>query len=285
MKRTFWLLTLVSVVLWNAGPLPAGDFFVIAGGGKAGTPVNSVPYTINAPGMYYLNGNFTLTDVDGTGITVAASNVTLDFMGFCLTGPGKNSGYSVGIRINDGCGNVEIRNGSLQGFGSWGITSGSNCSEIRLIGLRVSNTGGAGSTGIVLNGVNNLVMGCAIVSNGWFGLYVGANSSVKGNQVYGNTSDGINAADGCQVAGNVVYANLNGILGTNGCLVADNAVYGNTNMGIFVGNNCTVTRNTVYSNTNVGIWAGNYCAISNNAGSKGLVNGSNCALENNALAP
>jgi hypothetical protein len=112
MRRKLWLLALVGVVLLSAAPVLADDgFYVIAGGGKAGTQINSVPYTINSPGLYCLSGNLSYISTTGNAITVNANDVTIDLMGFSLTGPGKGSGINYGIRINSGCTNVEIRNG------------------------------------------------------------------------------------------------------------------------------------------------------------------------------
>src|ERR1051325_5982475 len=54
------------------------------------TPISSLPFSITQPGSYYLSGNLTGT----TGITIAASGVTLDLNGFELVG-GAGSGILV----------------------------------------------------------------------------------------------------------------------------------------------------------------------------------------------
>src|SRR5437762_3077985 len=46
------------------------------------TPISSAPFTISAPGSYYLTTNLT----GGTGITISANEVNLDLMGFRLVG-------------------------------------------------------------------------------------------------------------------------------------------------------------------------------------------------------
>ena len=52
------------------------------------TPIEALPFTISAPGSYYVTGN--LTGVAGQhGITIDADNVTLDLGGFELVGPGS----------------------------------------------------------------------------------------------------------------------------------------------------------------------------------------------------
>src|SRR5688572_7558852 len=50
------------------------------------TPIQSLPFTINQPGSYYLTTNLTANALDANGITVATSAVTLDLRGFALVG-------------------------------------------------------------------------------------------------------------------------------------------------------------------------------------------------------
>src|SRR5687767_7720762 len=49
-------------------------------------PIGSVPFTINAPGSYYLTGN--LNTATTNAIIIRASDVTLDLRGFTLSGAG-----------------------------------------------------------------------------------------------------------------------------------------------------------------------------------------------------
>ncbi len=277
MKRVAGLIVLLVVGL-TVVPA-AADFYVIAGSGNAGTRINSVPYTITSPGLYRLGRNLTYSSTTGNAITVAASNVTLDLMGFCLTGPGKLSGSeNAGIIINNGCSNVEIRNGSIQAFGYSGIYTSGSCPGTRAIGLRVSDMG---SGGMILAGNNHLIMGCEVMRNG-FGISVGWAALIKGNQVFSNTSHGI-GADKATVTGNIAYLNGDGI-SVSDSLVADNSAYNNTNRGISCGNNCTIARNTSLDNAAEGIYAGSFCTITNNT-TKGLTYGGGCTLQNNTVVP
>ena len=63
------------------------------------TPISSLPYTISEPGSYYVTGNLSST---GHGIVIEASGVTVDLMGFSLTGDGISSSgnYDYGINVN-----------------------------------------------------------------------------------------------------------------------------------------------------------------------------------------
>src|SRR5437868_8408613 len=61
------------------------------------TPISTLPFTISASGSYYLTTN--LTGVAGSdGITISASDVTLDLKGFTMTGAG-GGGTDAGISL------------------------------------------------------------------------------------------------------------------------------------------------------------------------------------------
>jgi len=68
----------------------------------------SGPCSITRSGSYYLTTNVLSTRI---GITIYASDVTLDLMGFSVIGDsGPQDYYDVGISVNSGCRNVVIRN-------------------------------------------------------------------------------------------------------------------------------------------------------------------------------
>ncbi|MCX5890100.1 MAG: hypothetical protein NTY36_11680 [Deltaproteobacteria bacterium] len=108
MKRIMWLVALM-LVAFTVTPA-AADFYVIAGGGRLGTAITTLPFLITSPGLYYLPRNLTHSSTGVYAIPVAADDVTIDLMGFCLTGPGKGSGGgNSGIVVAAGHTNVEIR--------------------------------------------------------------------------------------------------------------------------------------------------------------------------------
>ena len=157
MKRVVGLMALLISVL-TVTPAVA-DFYVIAGGGRLGTAITTVPFPISSPGLYYLTVNLTSSNPNLYAIPVFADDVTIDLNGFCLTGPGKGSGSgNNGIRVAEGHTNVEIRNGSIKAFGNDGIQSQTACTGIRVVGVRVRDT----ETGINLQGSDNLVMDCTV---------------------------------------------------------------------------------------------------------------------------
>ena len=61
MKRIVWLVLFMVAVVLAGGDAAwgQGDFYVIAGGGRVGTRISSVPYTISKSGFYFLGGDLT----------------------------------------------------------------------------------------------------------------------------------------------------------------------------------------------------------------------------------
>lgn len=209
-------------------PIPGSD-----------TPVSV--FTISESGSYYLTGN---RNCSGIGIQVNADDVTIDLMGYTLIGPDSGTNYGVYM---DERSNVEIRNGTIKGFGNYGIceandTTGKNH---RVVNVRaISN----GNGGIYLGGLGHLVSNCLASDNGTssaasvYGIYVNSGSTVIGNTVYkngdlatGNYVYGIFAGPGCTVTGNT--ASFNGFAAVN------SSVY-----GIYASTASTVTGNTTIYN-------------------------------------
>jgi hypothetical protein len=275
MKKVLAMAALLVVACAGALPAASADSYVIAGG--VGIKISYVPYTITSPGFYYLAQNLTLAPVNASAITVQADDVTLDLMGFSLSGTGKTID---GIVLSGVRSNVEIRNGSLRNFSAKGIYA-LDSRGIRVISLRVGDTA---ATGIELGGTNHLVMDCSVKSAGGHGIFAGTGSLVKGNLVMNNTDYGIKANDGSNVVSNVAASNGLGIAAARFSSVIDNTVASNTSNGISAADNCTVTRNTAYNNSGTGITTGIYCTITNNT-TDGLTHGSNCTIADNTLTP
>jgi hypothetical protein len=73
--------------------------------------------TINNPGSYVVVSSVAKTDT-ADGISISASDVTLDMNGQSLRGLG---GSGIGIRVSPTASRVRIKNGSVSGFGGGGI--------------------------------------------------------------------------------------------------------------------------------------------------------------------
>jgi parallel beta-helix repeat protein len=227
------------------------------------TPISSVPFTISTPGSYYLTGDMNVTGTSDTGITVNASNVTIDLMGFMINGPGSGTGK--GIYMN-GRQNVEVRNGTVRGFGNTGISEASAAAGRghRVINMRVEDNG---STGIYLQGNEggHIVKDSQSLGNGGFGILVSNGSTVSGSVAANNFTYGIGTASGCTVTGNTAYQN--GTVGIDvlaGSVVTENAAYKNGNTGIHATTGCAVEGNVANDNGSHGIWVGTGTTVKNN---------------------
>lgn len=227
MKRKYWLLFLVCAVLLNIGSAMADDgFYVVAVGGGVGTKITSLPKTITAPGFYFVAGN--LACPTGNGITVNSNDVTIDLMGFCLSGNSASHG------ISGTSNNVEIRNGTLRGWNHAIDMWGTHCRVINLraqgnaYGINLGNNGGHLVKGCTLKdntdtGIlafdstisNNVVS----VSFGTFDGIVG-DGIISGNRVTGLHNRGISCTGPANIIGNTVYSGVTGG-GTGGILLSD----------------------------------------------------------------
>jgi parallel beta-helix repeat protein len=231
----------------------------------SGSDTQAGLFTISESGSYYLTGNRLC---GFTGIQVDANDVTIDLMGFSLIG--LNSGQGSGIYMRSRY-NVEIRNGTVRGFGRGVYEQVTVSGGHRVINMRaVSNL----TSGISLFGSNNLVKNCTASDNGAGansprGIYVGRGSTVTGNTVYGNgtsaTGDvrGIWAGNGSTVTGNTVHNNGYGANGdvygiqcdTSSTVIGNTAYYNGTQVdnsvqiyGIYADSGSTVKDNTAYQN-------------------------------------
>jgi hypothetical protein len=234
------LLLMVAVAISGNAAWADGDFYVIAGGsgGAVGTKITSVPYKILQSGFYYLGGD--LTSSSPNGIEVWADNVTIDLMGFTLTGPNTTSGFGIYVNNNN---NVEIRNGTVTLF-----YNGINCygNNFRIINMRVLNirylaislgNGYAPS----YKSINNLVKGCQ-VCNSELGIRIyGDGVNLMNNEVSRVKYDGIGVmssllsgifyhSSGGNIIGNASCNNGTGFLfqDINDFVIDRNSASGNT---------------------------------------------------------
>jgi hypothetical protein len=235
MKRLA-LLAVVVAAVWSSSPALAADgFYVIAGRPAVGTRITYLPYTITAPGYYYLTRN--LSCAGGDGITVDADNVTIDLMGFVLAGPGITN---TGINIYNH-NNVEIRNGTVKGWYS-GISESGASNNIRVIDIRakdnnfddislslgdhnlIQNCTVQGSpTGLYFSGRGCALRGCIAI-----GAQVGANGGTASDNLVLNSgyTSGLFAAG--TVSHNVVINCPVGISNSLGGSLIGNVVFANS---------------------------------------------------------
>lgn len=242
------------------------------------TSVTNLPFTISAPGAYYLTTN--LTGVGGSdGITITANDVSLDLGGFTLTGGGGDNGIaSVGSQSN-----LRLYNGTVRNWGLAGVNVGGfRNAQIENINASGNFTSGiqSGPDTTIINctaslnfgmgiyaGANNLVKNCAANENSSYGIQALQGSSVIDCVAGGNTNGGIYAGgSGCTISRNTARQNGGaGFIASPGTTVADNTAYLNAGHGIFALSSCTITRNQCTTNgVGAGFGAGVYCSGTDN---------------------
>jgi hypothetical protein len=210
------------------------------------TPISSLPFVITNAGAYYLTTN--LAGGTTNGITVLASDVTLDLGGFVLDGNG--AAFS-GIAAPNTQTNLVVRNGLVK---RWSGTAGIDA----------------------LNVLNVHVAGVQATDNAGHGIRAGAGARIQECTCAGNGSNGVVVWDNSLVARTV--ARINGGIGigaNNGSTVSDCAAAGNRSHGIAVGVGATIVNCSSQANQADGIHGSSltsviHCTCSQNA-SNGVV--------------
>ena len=183
------------------------------------TPIALAGYTITQPGSYYLTTNLISS---WHGVVIAASGVTLDLMGFALTGERNEYGVFLNGETYAPVRDVVVRNGIIRQFNE-GIRA-ENCQNCRFEQLVVVSNS---YCGIDLYGANNgccdnnTVADCIIGENGDFNVFlIGFYGRCNGN-----------AFSGCGVSGGSYGFYLHGGYAPGQC--SDNTF-----------TRCSVTQNT-----------------------------------------
>ncbi len=212
------------------------------------TPISSLPYTITESGSYYVTGNLSSTT---NGIVIETSGVTVDLMGFSLTGDGGYGDYGIYVdgSTNAVINRVAIKGGSISGFFYGLYCEYMNNSRIEQMVLSDNTDHGVYLYGRYGQCNGNIISDCTISGNGDKGVYLdGRNGQCDGNTI----------AD-CTVSENGDYGvYLNGYQGQcDGNTIADSTISGNGDDGVFLdgyqgqcdGNtiaDCTISGNDSY---------------------------------------
>src|ERR1043166_8614958 len=254
------------------------------------TPISSLPFTITNAGSFYVTGNLTGIAVSN-GITISASDVTLDLGGFALVGL-TNSGD--GIQVSGARTNVAIRNGTVRGWGVDGINALAANNGLYQ-DLRLSDNLGWGLS----CGPNGTVNNCTALLNGRGlsstrgGFFIGTGCTVVNctaqGHVYGISGLGFSSFDGCTFSGCTANNNRNGFSISSGSTIVGCTALGNQyGNGISPGDGCTISGCTARSSGGVGIAAGTACTVSGCTTSANVSDGisfvSSCRVVDNTCA-
>ena len=217
-----------------------------------GTPISSLPFTISEGGYYYVTRNL-FGGAGQSGITIAASNVTLDLGGFTLFGgtTPQNGIVAGGPRY------VTVRNGNVRGW-SYGVNMTVTYSRIEHV-RATNNT----VTGIVISG-ESTVEDCVASINGLDGI-VASSATVRRCTTSENGHAGIVSNDRSVIEGNRIHWNPDYGLFVSGDFntLRGNETSANTTVDIYLGGD----GNALFENVS--------CDPISNAGLNNLIAASN----------
>jgi hypothetical protein len=163
------------------------------------------PVTITNPGSYLLTGDLVAGN-NQDGIQVSADGVTLDLNGFRIVSSSSTITSVNGIEGSDRQ-NIEVRNGTVQGFRGRGIIFSGSSRGVRILDIR---TLGNGFQGIDLDGGGHLVSRCTSVSNSLWGFSLDGDSMIVDSVAENNTAFGFVLDPEVGYRGNLVSNNNGG---------------------------------------------------------------------------
>jgi parallel beta-helix repeat protein len=256
-------------------------------------------FIIRTPGSYYLTGN--ITGASGKhGISVLASNVTLDLNGFALIGTGAG-GATRGVTTTTAIVNFSIRNGNVRGWSGGGVWAGAAVTlaeklllsdNVGGIGLAVGNgslvkdcVASGNTTGFFCpdrTQINNCIatvntdvgfrctayvnlIDCTSSRNGGHGIVtLGACSLVRCSSTR-NDGNGIDTGDSCTLVNCTASNNgAAGIASADGSSIIDCTASFNRNGGFYLGSENTVRGCTAQANGDAGIQVGSNSQVLGN---------------------
>jgi hypothetical protein len=175
----------------RGGPLdPPGAPASTDGVRQAGTPISSLPFTISQPGSYYVTRDLT-AGFGQNGVTISASNVTLDLNGFTLHGTSQTGDA---VLITGSPSAITIENGIVRGWYN-GIDA-QNGSYVTISGISAIDNGGSsndGSYGVILR--KHSVLENCNVSDGETTGVLATDATVRNCIISRNGNDGLSVTN------------------------------------------------------------------------------------------
>lgn len=230
---------------------------------QANTPgdADSV-FRITQPGSYYLAGNMAGA-VGKAGIEIACSDVTIDLNGFQMLG---GAGSKWGVVASSQYSAITVRNGTIRGFGSSGVTGSPTHSRVQDVTVAE-----CGDFGINL-GIGGIVENCIVRDHGTTGIIVAGLGRITNCVATGGFS-GIVAATQTTVSGCQTYGNQGvGITLDGGAIATNCTSYLNESHGFELDENSRLESSVSRNNEGDGVRVGFACVVSsvnadNNVGS------------------
>ncbi len=215
-------------------------------------------FRISEPGSYYLTADM-VGAADKDGIRIESDGVSIDLMGFALSGL-EESGAA--IVAYEGFGDITVRHGSITAWGGGGVMLASGGRGFVIENLRVSSCGRHG----IDAGDAAVVRSCSAVFNSEYGIRVGQSGVVEGCSARSNGGTGIGISIGSVVSASSAGANGGaGIVVESGATARECAAESNQFHGIMASDGSVVSRCSSAFNMFDGVFAGSGSLILENA--------------------
>lgn len=228
----------------TAGPLapPAGPVSNTNAGiefTQAKTVIDSLPFTIAAPGSYIISEDLT----GASGIDVIVGDVSIDLNGFTLRGNG--TGTDAGIEVAAGLSNIVIQRGTIELWGGDGISAGAASSGV-ISQMTIAENGGDG----VSVGDEWAIVDCTVRDNTGRGIGGGNNGIVEGSLIEGNQAEGMEVGDGWNIEGSTAADNIAcGFRAGRGTTIVNSTARGNTGAGFGLDINSAISQSVADDNS------------------------------------
>ncbi len=213
------------------------------------------PVTLASAGSYVLTSDLDVSvsasPTNTTGIVVQSEGTSLDLNGFAILGPVTCSkasfepvvcgrgGAGSGVSANS-VDAVEIRNGRIQGMGSWGIRCNRGC---RVEAMRIAENAGGGI--LFMNG-HGVVRDNVVLLNGGDGFF--GIGSLTSNVFERNAGVGIFDRGDSVIAHNTSYDNGGNGVRCNRCALHENTINSNAGYGVEFFGSAGYSRNQIQNN-------------------------------------
>lgn len=222
------------------------------------TIIESLPYTITNAGNFVIVKDLRGL-VNSNGITINASDVSLDLNGFGLVGvAGSQSGiYMSGVRDR-----ISIRNGNIRNWGESGI-EGAAVRNSQVSDLTICTNGYSGTNTAMSLGDNVIVERCRVLANSGYGISVGSSCKVINCIANNNLGMGISCQEntvieGCSAAGNL----YSGIYSKKSCIMSYCSAVANGDIGFYAFWNSSLSHCTSATNASHGFQVGRASTVS-----------------------
>jgi hypothetical protein len=244
------LLATAQAATASDGVIEISHAGAVAGGVTLGDGPG-YPVTISERGSYVLTSDLTVPSATH-GLVLTTSGVSIDLNGFTIRGPGTCSSAGSTLMCTETAGThgingggrtgINVRNGTIRGFGAFGVYVADDC-RLKDVSVIENN-----STGI-LAGDACVIESVVARRNGGDGIACDTGCGVFDATSFANRGDGVDAKNASVIRSVSAFDNgLNGFNISFGGVVRDSSAYLNEANGYAIRGGTLVESSTAYAN-------------------------------------